>query len=56
MQKFNTGYNRYNYYFNLNEYKKYIKHYEKEKQKGGIITKLFINNGYAFEVKRMIKY
>ena len=48
MQKVNTGYNRFSYFFNLNEYEKYIKHYKKEKKRGGTITKIFINDGYVF--------
>jgi len=44
------GYHRYLYTYTLNEYDKYIKDMEDLKGKGKIDI-VYIDNGYAFEIK-----
>lgn len=54
MKKQLIGYNRYLFTFSLNEREKYLACLESEKSKGGTVELRFINNAYAFEVKRTV--
>ena len=53
MKKQLVGYNRYLFTFTLDEREKFLSCLESEKRKGGTVTQVFINNGYAFEIKRV---
>ena len=54
MKKQLIGYNRWLYTFSLDEREKYLDRLEIEKRKGGTVELRFINNAYAFEVKRTV--
>lgn len=54
MKKQLIGLDCYLYTFSLAEREKYLACLEREQRKGGTVTLRFINNAYAFEVKRTV--
>lgn len=54
MRKILIGVNTHLYTFSLSEKDLYEKTLNREQKKGGTVSLRFINNGYAFEVKRAV--
>ena len=54
MKKQHIGLDKYLFTFTLAERELFIARFEAEQRKGGTVTQVFINNGYAFEVKRTV--